>query len=303
MITIRFNEIELLVSKQLSETELKMLRQYAAGLDSIRELLGKMYGKYGDQVTLGDMTQYNRLASIEVQLLQEIKKLSSVSLKATSGILAQTFENSYYGTGFVLENETGLKLGFSKLNPDIIKKSVENPLSKVKWQSRLKINHDYYAQRTTNILTDGLIKGHGFAKTAANMKEQLDSLANNTLRIVRTENHRVSNEARHLGIDRGKKAGERLGITVFKVWDANNSKDPRKNHNDMDGQKADADGLFTMVTADGATIKVDKPGNTGLAGEDINCNCFLRTEIAGLSGNPRGEYNSFDDWYTKRINK
>lgn len=266
----------------ITADEYKILVEYKKTLTDIQSILSNIYTKLGDKVSFAEINKYNRFTSLEKNIINEIEKLSGISIKTTAETLKGIYSDTFISAAKSIDTASNLQLGFYDVNSEVLKKIVNNPLDKVTWQFRNKLHHENLIPRVQSLMSDSFIKKKGYVATAREMKKQFDGLANNALRIVRTESHRVYNTAMDDQIIKVQASGKRLGLEVKKIWDAGNSKKPRPNHLDMDGQAADEDGLFTMITIDGATIKVSAPGNTGVASEDVNCHCLLRTEIVGL---------------------
>ena len=83
------------------------------------------------------------------------------------------------------------------------------------------------------------------------------------------------------GFDEVKKSAKRKGIDVDEVWISTKDMRTRDSHRSMDGQKADKNGMFTLVGKDSG-VKVSAPGNTGIAEHDIHCRCDMRTKLKGF---------------------
>lgn len=87
-----------------------------------------------------------------------------------------------------------------------------------------------------------------------------------SMRIVRTEGHRVQSEAR---LD-SMYAAKKKGADIVKQWDATLDGQTRPNHRQLDGQIRELDEPFEVNG-----MKVDCPGGFGIASEDCNCRCCV----------------------------
>lgn len=290
------------VRKLISNESLLILSEIRKALRNVRASLGEIYAKYGDNVTHQEMMKFNRLSKYEKQLIDEIKRLSGITLTSISNSLSKVFEESYYRTGWALEKETLFKFGFRELNRDVIKASVENPLDRVGWKFRSNQHHVTTIMRMRSELTQGLIEGKGFSRTAGEIKGRLNNLANDILRIVRTEGHRVLVKGRLEGIERAEAASGRLGVKVVRVLSSVLDSRTRSQSSSMDGQEADENGLFLYPNGVRGL-----PGQTGVPGYDINDRetVIVRIDESERSKNYKNEalsqYDFFEDWKKDRV--
>lgn len=107
------------------------------------------------------------------------------------------------------------------------------------------------------------------AKTLAerNMKNTpFGTAINNSIRIARTEGHRVQNAAKMDSMSEAKKKG----ADVVKQWDSTLDGRTRDTHRKLDGQIRELDEPFEV-----AGMKADAPGYFGNPAEDCNCRCAV----------------------------
>ena len=282
--------------------ERELIRNYQLALKEVRTKIATAYEKYGDNYT--NWTKYNRLATLEKDIGKEIGKLTGKNAVNLKTGIAKQFEDQYYRTAFALEKEVGARLGFGQLNPKTIEAAVQNPLDRVGFLQRNRDNQQRLARQMREQLTQGLIQGESYQKTARRIKERMDVGATNTLRIAQTENHRVQTVGRLRSFDQA----EEYGVQAKRVWVSTLDDATRETHQDMDGQVADEDGMFDV---DG--IEAEGPGLTGDPAEDINCRCTIRMEIEGYEPKvrrarevegERGEiqsYKTYNEWKKGRI--
>lgn len=287
---IKFNDVNYEIQKIITASEYKLLEELQRTLEDINSIVGKMYTKFGDKVTKDILKKYGRWEALQADIYSEIERLSGITIKTTTNVIKEVHKVQYDLSSEAILKQTGVNFGFKKINTDLILKSIDNPFLTTKWQDISIARHFESGDQIISAINQGLIKQQGYIQTSRDItskillqeKGKVKGLAARVLKTVRTETHRVQSLARKESIEEAKKSGEKLGLIVKVIWDANNSRDPRKNHSEMDGKEADENGKFKLTTADGSIVEVDGPGNTGLADEDINCHCLLRTEIAGL---------------------
>ena len=292
-----YDRLEKSVSRQL-------IRNYQAALKEIRSDIALVYEKYGGEYA--EMVKYNRLANLEKDISEEIRKLTGKNAVTLKNGTAGAFEDSFYRVGFTLETEVQAKLRFGMLNPKTIEAAVRNPLDRVGFLQRNRDNQARLTRQLNDQLTQGLIRGESYQNVAKRIKERMDVGATNTLRIAQTEMHRCHVEGRLAGFQQA----DRAGVELDYIWTATVDNRTRDMHQDMDGRKADAviDGRPMFALPDGLTV--EGPGLTGIPEHDINCRCTVRSEITGYSPELRRvrgagvvPYQSYHQWHEARILK
>lgn len=269
-------------SDELTEEEKQflhdLLRDYKKTLDDVRRKLSDIYSKYGDDVTFYELLKYDRLPKFELLITAGLIEIYKDSFKKMNHYFGDAYKKSYKGSVESIEkafNESsGLKtkigISFGGVpSPELIEAAKENPFDRVKWKFRSKGHHEKAIEQIKQEITQGLIQGKGYSKTAANITDKVNNLANNIVRIVRTESHRIQVKARNEALNKSIKSAERLGIKLVKVWAAIVDGKVRDQHAEMNGKPVDDDGLFTLP--DGT--RAEAPGQTGVAEHDINCRC------------------------------
>ncbi len=270
--------------EMLNGYEKRLISSYKKSLEKIKKKVAEMYEKFGDKVTYQEMQSYNRLAVLEREIAVQLKELTGENIKLITDSIKNSFAESYYRTGYSLENGLGVKLGFGQLNPIVINAAILNPLDRIKWPDRMK---DHILNKLSNEIkqeiTSGLIEGKGYAKIAKAITERTSITASKALVIARTESGRAQSTARILAFDKSEAASKRLGIKTSRKWIATLDARTRDTHRSMDGQLAhkNADGKLVFTLPSGA--ETEGPRLSGIPGEDINCRCTTALEIVGFS--------------------
>jgi uncharacterized protein with gpF-like domain len=215
------------------------------------------------------MASYNRLKNLEAQIIDEVKKVTNENTKSIKSKLQFFFSESFNQTSYAVETSLGVDLGFGLLDPLVAEVTYKNLFEKIKWEKSIQDHAQKYITDIRQELTQGLIQGKGYGKIAAIITDKTGINANKALRIVRTEGHKVQNAARILSYDKTEAAAGRLGLESARVWVATLDARTRDSHGEMDGQEADAEGMFHYPNG-GVT---PAPGVQGPAEEVINCRC------------------------------
>lgn len=286
--------------KLILQREIELVRAYKRALEEIKKKIAAIYEKYGDGVQYSDLVAYNRLTNLEQQIAEEVKKLTNENIKTTAKTLKDIFSEQYYLTGFAFEQSLGMRLGFGLLNPTVIDASVLNSLDRIKWTDRMKVHAQEYIKQIRSELTQGLIQGEGYGKITKRIIDRTGINAGKVTRIVRTEGHRVQNAASLLAYDKTQVAADRLGLKTVKKWVATLDNRTRDTHQQMDGQEADAEGMFTFPGG----AKTPAPGIQGPPEEIINCRCTTIMQFKDFPQKFKRDnetkqiisYTSYEDW-------
>lgn len=244
-------------------------------------------------------------AGYDARFLEEIESRISVATPKVARELHQlvndTYELSYKsmveGVDKVLAG-AGIDDVFSNavaITPEQIMKVVKNPIMEV----ALEKNHRDIVYDIKQAVAVGLMNGDRYATVARKISVALDKENGpykNAMRIARTEAHRVR-EAGNMdaaqSVDK-EMQGTSTGLRMVKTW--RTMKDERvrpqsrrrskkggwtskmgngPNHMKLEGQTVLADEPFDLLDGN----KADAPGQSGVAGHDINCRCYVSYDM------------------------
>ena len=116
-------------------------------------------------------------------------------------------------------------------------------------------------------ISRGIAQGLSYQEMARNLKNVTNVDYNKTLRIAKTEGHRIQQEATY----NVQKRAIAKGAKVVKQWDSTLDGKTRPTHRALDGQIVGVDEYFKSESG----YKALYPGNFGIPSEDCNCRCCL----------------------------
>lgn len=291
----KFNQRNKILDRTEKAVEKEVLKSYTAALKEIRATLGKYYEKY--DMTMAEMQKYNRLQALEKEILNNIKEVTNKNKKTLNKGLKNLYKTGYYQTGFILETEFQAKLSYSLLNPKVIENAIKNNITGLNWLERMGRNRDDTIFQIKQELSQGLIRGEGYQKMARRIKNRLGIDANKTLRVVRTEGHRVREQANH---DSMEHASDK-GLEIKKMWVSTLDDRTRDEHQELDGEVVDIDDYFSNG--------LEYPGDpAGLPSDIINCRCTMITQFDGYEATERRArdegiipYTDYESWFENRV--
>ncbi len=274
--------------------------EYKQVIKDINKQIQKVYLKYGDDVPIEKMYQYNRLKVLKSQILDTLNESYKRVKKITMSSIKESLTEGYGLTSYSYSEMLGgfnAGINFGLLNPNVITASVVNPLDKVTgylyksksangswiWDNSLKTNHAKSLQRISSAVTQGLIKGDGYLKTSRNIKKSLFGKKGNynltkaVQRIVSTESGKARSLAGVLSYDKLRASSEKIGIGVKRLW--LNALDNRSRHHHLALHNTPENENRQWIVGG---HPADAPQLTGVASEDIECRCDATTEVDGL---------------------
>lgn len=283
-----FERAELKLRKLNKDFELELLLEYKKSLIRVQNLILKAFEKAGIISPIGkgvensgqhfvEMQKYDRLAILENQIAEEIKKLTGISLKLIGTQRKTALKIGYEAAYEAINSTLPIEINFTRFDPNTISQMIKNPLDRKSWGKRLKGHHETAYDQIIGEISHGLQTGRGYSKTAAEIepflykiemvegKQIVKGLGGRALRLVRTETHRIQVLGRNEAIDQSIKNGKKLGIQLVKVISSVLDSRTRPQSEQMHGQMADKDGLFRYPNGVRAL-----PGSTGIKEYDIN---------------------------------
>lgn len=256
-----------------TENKKILIKLYKNSLDKIRSELMRLQSKYGDEISYGQMSNLNRLQNLDKIIQQEILKIGNKTLSITKENLIYLYDKSYTTEANKIPEKIKEEIGFGLMDKVAIEKSIDNTFSSVVLK-----NINNFQQSVNEEITIGLMQGKSYDKISKSITDRFNSSASSTMRVIRTEGHKVSNKAAVDVYSNVKSSAENLGYKIKKKWISAKDNRTRDMHVEMDGVYADDNGDFKLP--DGTITQA--PGLTGKAEHDIRCRCSFITEIVKI---------------------
>ena len=131
----------------------------------------------------------------------------------------------------------------------------------------LGFNIEYLKTSVRLEISRGIAQALSYQEIARNIKNTTNVDYNKSLRIAKTEGHRIQNEsAYNVQVEAIKK-----GADIVKQWDSTLDGKTRPAHRALDGQIVGVDEYFKSESG----YKALYPGGFGIPSEDCNCRCCL----------------------------
>lgn len=289
------------IGQLIEKGERDIAKKYAATLTEIRSIISEQFEKYeqGGELTLPEMLKHDRLNKLTRRIESVLKEHFEDIYEDMERLLGGVYKDGYHLTAWAMETETKAKLNYSAVRPETLAAMLENPVYGLTLNRRLerqRVNVVYDIQQKVTI---GLQKNQTYATMSNELKKTLEGDTVKAMRIVRTEGHRVQEEAKHDAATRA----EEQGIVMAKEW--NTMEDSRvrnrtgqANHEKLNGVQIPLDSNFDDGLGSGPA-----PGQMGEAGSDINCRCFLTYSVLRVERRTYDELEdmTFEQWEKERL--
>lgn len=298
------------IEEHREEKAVKELQKVYKGLiRDLRKVMGNLFADYADPET--GRLRYAELhrQGLDARLLEEVAaNVNSVTQDERRIIMEtveQTYANCYSGMVQAVERAVDndeLKEAFSSVEavkPEVLRAAVNNPVHGLTLSDQLEKNRADIVWGIKQAVGVGLSEGDNYTTMAKRIQKELigpDGAGGSyykAVRIARTEAHRVREEG---NLDAAQELTEKLepaGITMVKTWHTMKDERVRPNrarrtkkgwkysrggkydHQKMEGVQVPINEEFTLPSG----AKTQAPGKSGVAGEDINCRCFLSYDV------------------------
>lgn len=211
--------------------------------------------------------QYQK--ALKKQLDSIFDELQASSFQSISDYLEKSYENGFFGTLYDLQGQ-GIPLIIPIDQRQVVQAlELDTKLSEP-FYDRLGEDVTFLKKKVKAEVSRGIANGSTWwdvaQKIATGMNSPLKTALYNSMRIARTEGHRIQNQAQWDTINKAKAKG----ADIVKQWDSTLDQRTRATHRRLDGQIRELDEPFEV---DGH--KAMYPGGFGIPKEDIHCRCVM----------------------------
>lgn len=276
--------------------EAEIRKTYQKLLQELRHYMADEYSRYAedDRLTYDILQRNGYYARFLEEVEQKINDISPEVRRTIRSTVEQTYEYTYNGMiDCVQKATTGVDLGTLKgCTPEVIKRAVENPISKLTLNDRLEKHRKEIIYDIKQDISVGLMNGDRYSTMANRIKKSVEGDYKKAIRIARTETHRVREAGNH---DAAVSVNDDLknstaSVQMMKTWRTMKDervrpagkakgKNRKYDHREMEGESIPIDEEFTLPSG----AKTAAPGQSGIAGEDINCRCYLSYGLQKVS--------------------
>ena len=208
--------------------------------------------------------------ALKAQLEGVLSALQSNAYETVSDYLTKCYNDGYVGTMYDLHGQ-GIPI-VTPIDQKAVVRAVEtdSKLSKSLYD-RMGEDVTYLKKAVRAEVSRGIANGSTWNEVAGKLSRHMANTPfqrayNNSIRIARTEGHRIQVQS---AMD-AQKIAKSKGADIVKQWDSTLDGNTRDLHRLLDGQIREIDEPFEV-----GGRKVEAPGMFGDPAEDCNCRCCL----------------------------
>jgi SPP1 gp7 family putative phage head morphogenesis protein len=293
------NELERLMNASYSTVDSELFKAYKSGLKEIKAQLADYVARY-ETLSFSKRLEVERLFGVAAEMDGILQGVFDNTKNAIADYERAAADIGYNGVWYALEGAENIQMNLPQLDQAFVEAAINQPVAGKTLSQRLYQDRKQLAKETQSAIINGLLQGQGYSSIAGQINNITEASYKQALRIARTEAGRMRSQAALKSYDAAREAGVDLRLSWMSTLDTKT----RKDHQALDGQVADEEGLFWTGGMTGAGYSGKAPRMFGVAKEDINCRCTTVAVVDGVApelrrDNMTGEtipYKSYAVW-------
>ena len=258
------------VQQSLLKSELEVIEEleksYQKAIDDINRVITSLLARKDTENLQAIIYQVKYQNALKKELEGFLNVLHTRNYTLIDNYLKDCYINSHIGTLFDLQGQ-GIPLILPLEQEQMISAITLNSKLSAPLYNALGYNVDYLKTSVRQEISRGIAQSLSYQEIARNVKNTTNVDYNKSLRIAKTEGHRIQCESAYNVQLRAKEKG----ADIVKQWDSTLDGKTRPTHRLLDGQIVDVDGYFKSDSG----YKALYPGDFGVPSEDCNCRCAL----------------------------
>lgn len=258
----------MIVQKQFVKNEKAVIKElkhvYSKSLAEIEE---KIKILTADKMTQSKIYQLEYQLALRQQISDILDKLRTNNFSTISEYLEKCYEEGFLGVMYDLQGQ-GIPLAFPIDQRQVLKAVQLDSKISAGLYNRLGFNVEELKKRIADEIARGISNGESWERIAKKMEMMTGLDYSKSLRIVRTEGHRIQQQSSLDALGKAKK----VGADVVKQWDSTLDGKTRSTHIELDGQIVELDEEFEIPSTG---VKAKAPSMFGDPSEDCNCRCCV----------------------------
>ena len=216
-----------------------------------------------DELTQSKIYQIEFQKTLKSQIGTILDNMNSNNYDSIQDYLKNSYQDGYIGSMYSLQQQ-GIPLIMPIDQEQVVKAiQLDSKLSGTLYEA-MGVNTNDLKKSIRNEVSRGISNAYSYQDIARNINNSMGIGLNKSIRIARTEGHRVNQQSTFDAMDKAKKKG----ANIVKQWDATLDAKTRTSHQQVDGEIRELDEKFS----NGLRFPGDPQGS---AGEVINCRCVL----------------------------
>lgn len=265
--------------KKMDKLELSTTNKLALSSSKTRKelkaVIENLMNKYGEKELSTEIYKYGRSTALKTELATIVSELAKEHKALIRPFLKVSYTKSFDNVLSVARLETGKALIAIEPAPKLLDFALKKEVSGFTWAERITNNRNGLVVKLQSNVFQGIQNGESYTTIAKRIDNTIGYASKtgvngglaDSVRIARTESHRILNEAQYDSVQ----AITKKGVKGYKTWISSRDSRVRDPHISLDGTKIPVEADFKSPT--GATGK--GPGMMGNPADDINCRCIL----------------------------
>ena len=258
------------VQQSLLNDEAEVIKEleksYAQAVKDIDRVITSLLARKDTENLQSIIYQIKYQRALKSELEEFLNVLHTRNYQLIDEYLKNCYEQGHIGTLFDLQGQ-GVPLMLPLNQEQMISAITLNSKLSYPLYNSLGFSVDFLKTSVRMEISRGIAQELSYQEIARNIKNTTDVDYKKSLRIARTEGHRITQEATY---NVQKRAIEK-GADVVKQWDSTLDGRTRNTHRLLDGQIVGVDDYFESESGGRALY----PGGFGVPSEDCNCRCCL----------------------------
>lgn len=180
--------------KDEAEMEKILADLYSGCMDRIISAIVKVMAKVkksGGTWSYANMSELTRQRGLFEQIAKILKELTGKEKTLVYDYLSHIYTDQFMREIYSLGQYMPVNANFNRLNPALVKQTIEYPWSGSMFSDRLWLDKERLLQSLRTNLTQSMILGESIVEVTERMQKALDTSRYNAERVVRTETKRV----------------------------------------------------------------------------------------------------------------
>lgn len=297
-------ELRRISEHRTEEVEEEIRKVYKKVLKELKAYIGDLFIEYGEDGVLDYSMLYR--AGLDARFLDEVDlqldEICAVERQQIRDLVQETYQQCYEGMRTAVDAAAGnmalIKESLASIEavrPEAVAFMVNNPVHGLTLNERLEKKRRDVIYNIRQEISVGLSNGDRYETIANRVAGTLEGDYRKAVRIARTEAHRAIEKGNHDCAVNINDALQRdsSGMIMTKTWKTmkdekvrpnrryktkkgwKNGKPGKYDHQKMEGVRIPVEEMFTLPSG----AKTSAPGQSGVAGEDINCRCYLSYKL------------------------
>lgn len=255
------------VQQSLLNSELEVIKEleksYQKAIKDINVVITSLLARKDTQNLQSIIYQLKYQNALKKELEGLLNVLHKRNYTLIDNYLKDCYENGHIGTLFDLQGQ-GVPLLLPLDQEQMISAITLNSKLSHPLYNTLGFNIDFLKTSVRQEISRGIAQSLSFQEIARNLKNITNVDYNKSLRIAKTEGHRIQCESAYNVQVRAKQKG----ADIVKQWDSTLDSRTRDSHAKLDGEIVEVEEKFSNGLL--------YPGDSnGIASEVVNCRCAL----------------------------